>query len=125
MKKRRRIRKIGDLKDARRKLWQAITSAEEVLLDDQSDAVMVLKATHAITSASTAYARLVEAGELEARVSELERVGCNRISVGLEHGNEEFRKTIVGKGFTNQRIIDVFKILDRYSIPITINNMIG
>ena len=72
-RKRRRIRKIGTLTDARRKLWQAITSAEEVLLDDQSDAVMVLKATHAITSASTAYARLVETGELEARISELER----------------------------------------------------
>jgi hypothetical protein len=55
----------------------------------------------------------------------LERVGCNRISVGLEHGNEEFRRTIVGKGFTNQRIIDVFQILDHYSIPITINNIIG
>ena len=59
------------------------------------------------------------------RVAELERVGCNRISVGLEHGNEEFRRTIVGKGFTNQRIIEVFQTLDRYSIPITINNMIG
>ncbi len=72
-KRRRRIRKIGSLANMRRKLWQAITSAHEVLLDDQSDAVMVLKATHAITSASTAYARLVETGELEARVSLLER----------------------------------------------------
>ena len=61
----------------------------------------------------------------EHRVSELERVSCNRISIGLEHGNEEFRKKIVGKGFSNQRIIDVFQILDRYSIPITINNIIG
>ncbi len=61
----------------------------------------------------------------EHRVRELERVGCNRVSVGLEHGNEEFRKTIVGKGFTNQRIIDMFQVLGQYSIPITINNMIG
>ena len=58
-------------------------------------------------------------------VRELERVGCNRISVGLEHGNEEFRNKIVGKGFSNQAIIDVFQILDRYSIPVTINNIIG
>ena len=58
-------------------------------------------------------------------VKELERVGCNRISIGLEHGNEEFRQKIIGKGFTNQSIIDVFKILDGYSIPITINNIIG
>lgn len=61
----------------------------------------------------------------EHRVGELERVGCNRISIGLEHGNEDFRKKIVGKGFSNQKIIDVFQILDRYSIPITINNIIG
>ena len=80
-KSRRRIRKIGDLTDARRKLWQAITSAEQVLLDDQSDAVMVLKAVHAITSASTAYARLVEVGELEGRVSEVER----SLEKGLEN----------------------------------------
>ncbi|MDA1219917.1 MAG: radical SAM protein [Chloroflexi bacterium] len=61
----------------------------------------------------------------EHRIQELERVGCNRISIGLEHGNEEFRKMIVGKGFSNQRILDVFKLLDRNSIPITINNIIG
>ena len=61
----------------------------------------------------------------ERRVQGLEKVGCNRISVGLEHGNEEFRKKIVGKGFSNQRIIDVFELLDRYTIPVTINNMIG
>jgi radical SAM superfamily enzyme YgiQ (UPF0313 family) len=32
---------------------------------------------------------------------------------------------MVGKGFKNQQIIDVFRILDRYSIPITINNILG
>ena len=58
-------------------------------------------------------------------MAELERVNCNRISVGLEHGNEEYRRTIVSKGFTNQRIIDMFKMTDKYSIPITINNIIG
>lgn len=71
-KKRRRIRKIGSIEDAQRKLWQAITAAEDVLLDDQSDSATVLKAAHAITSASTAYAKLMEVGELEARLTELE-----------------------------------------------------
>jgi anaerobic magnesium-protoporphyrin IX monomethyl ester cyclase len=55
----------------------------------------------------------------------LEKVGCNRISIGLEHGNEEFRKKIVSKGFSNQRIVDLFKLLDSYSIPITINSILG
>ncbi len=73
-KKRRRVRKIGSLQDARRKLWQAITSAEEVLLDDQSDNQTVLKAVHAITSASTAYAKLVEIGEFEKRLEAVEKL---------------------------------------------------
>jgi len=62
---------MGTLTDARRKLWQAITSAEDVLLDDESDAQMVLKAAHAITSASTAYAKLVE---IEARLEAVEQL---------------------------------------------------
>ena len=70
--KRRRIRKVGSLEDARRKLWQAVTCAEDVLLDDESDNVTALKAVHAITQATTAYAKLVEVGELEARLAELE-----------------------------------------------------
>ncbi len=61
----------------------------------------------------------------ESRVKELERVNCNRISFGLEHGNEEFRKKIVGKGFANSQIVSVFQIMDQYSIPITINNILG
>lgn len=61
----------------------------------------------------------------EYNVEALEKVGCNRISIGLEHGNETFRQKIIGKGFSNQSIIDVFKILDQYSIPITINNIMG
>jgi len=61
----------------------------------------------------------------EHRMQELERVGCNRISMGLEHGNEDFRNKIINKGFSNQDIIEVFQLLDRYSIPVTINNIIG
>lgn len=73
-KKRRRIRKVGDLDAARKKLWQAITTAEDVLLGNESDDVLTLKAVHAITQACTAYAKLVEASELEARLAELEQV---------------------------------------------------
>lgn len=78
-RKRRRIRKVGDLTDARRKLWQAITTAEDVLLSDQTDDQLALRAVHAITQATTAYAKLVEVGELEARLAELEmRLGQRR-----------------------------------------------
>ncbi len=61
----------------------------------------------------------------EKRIRALEEVNCNRISIGLEHGNEDFRGKIVGKGFTNQKLLDVFKMLDNSTIPITVNNIIG
>jgi hypothetical protein len=77
-KKRRRIRKVGDLDAARKKLWQAITTAEDVLLGNADDDTMTLKAVHAMTQACTAYAKLVEASELEARLVELEQMMQNR-----------------------------------------------
>ena len=64
----------GDMNTARALLWRALQAAEGVLLDaaDVNDAPTVLKAVHALTQATAAYARVVEAGELEARLSELE-----------------------------------------------------
>jgi anaerobic magnesium-protoporphyrin IX monomethyl ester cyclase len=59
------------------------------------------------------------------RLKALEDVNCNRISIGLEHGDENFRRTIIGKGFSNQRLKDVFKLLNNCSIPVTVNNIIG
>jgi len=61
----------------------------------------------------------------ERRIRGLEEVNCNRISIGLEHGNEEFRSKIVGKGFSNGRIIEVFKLFNESSIPVTVNNIVG
>lgn len=72
-KKRRRTRKTGDLSDLRRTLWQAIYQAEQVLLDADSDTATVLKCVHAISQAAGTYAKVVEVGELEARLAELEK----------------------------------------------------
>ncbi|TAL09718.1 MAG: B12-binding domain-containing radical SAM protein [Nitrospirae bacterium] len=59
------------------------------------------------------------------RIRGLEEVNCNRISIGLEHGNEEFRNKIVGKGFSNERLVEVFKLFTDSTIPITVNNILG
>lgn len=61
----------------------------------------------------------------EKRARMLVDMNCNRISVGLEHGNEKFRKTILKKYFTNKQVIDAFKLLEKYKIPVTVNNIIG
>jgi len=55
----------------------------------------------------------------------LKDMNCDRMSIGLEHGNEEFRKKTLRKTFTNQQVLDAFEILKKSTIPITVNNMIG
>lgn len=61
----------------------------------------------------------------ERKIALLEQMGCNRLSVGIEHGNETFRNTVLKKRFTNQDVLNAFDILRRHKIPITTNNMIG
>jgi len=55
----------------------------------------------------------------------LSEMGCQSISVGLEHGSEKIRNDLLNKKLTNQTVIDGFKMLAKYNIHPTINNMIG
>ncbi len=59
------------------------------------------------------------------RATKLKEVGCHRISLGLEHGNDEFRKKVLKKKFDNKTIIKASKILADAGIPLTVNNIIG
>lgn len=61
----------------------------------------------------------------EKRIKILEDMNCDRISIGIEHGNEEFRKKVLKKNFTNKQVINAFRILERSRIPVTVNNIIG
>lgn len=61
----------------------------------------------------------------EHRVKLLENMNCDRISIGLEHGNEEFRKKMLKKLFSNKQAINAFKILAKSRIPVTVNNLVG
>ncbi|NQV00063.1 MAG: B12-binding domain-containing radical SAM protein [Parcubacteria group bacterium] len=61
----------------------------------------------------------------EKRVKLLKDMNCDRMSVGLEHGNEEFRRKMLKKNFTNQQAIEAFNILEKNKIPVTVNNIIG
>lgn len=61
----------------------------------------------------------------EYRMQLLKETGCARITIGLEHGNEEFRKKVVGKGFTNVQFIKAMEIINKVEIPISVNNIIG
>lgn len=59
------------------------------------------------------------------RARKLKEVGCHRISIGLEHGNEEFRQRVLAKKFSNDQIIKAGDILAEAGIPLSVNNIIG
>lgn len=61
----------------------------------------------------------------EKRIKMLKHMNCDRISIGLEHGNERFRRKVLKKNFSNKKAIEAFKILKKNRIPVTVNNMIG
>jgi hypothetical protein len=67
----KRARKPGDLRALQRMLWRALLEAKTVFLESDNDELS-LKAVHALSQASGQYAKLLEIGELEARVVALE-----------------------------------------------------
>jgi radical SAM superfamily enzyme YgiQ (UPF0313 family) len=52
-------------------------------------------------------------------------VGCYRISFGLEHGNEKYRREKLYRNITNERILKQAEIVTKAGIPYTLNNIIG
>jgi len=61
----------------------------------------------------------------EYKMKKLKSVGCHRMSIGLEHGNDEFRKKVLKKRFDNNKMIEASKIIADAGIPLTVNNIIG
>lgn len=72
-KKARRREEPGTIAQAQALLWRALTRAGDLL--DEEDPHLTLKAIHAISQGASAYARIVEVGELEARIEALEAQG--------------------------------------------------
>ncbi|MCK5342541.1 MAG: B12-binding domain-containing radical SAM protein [Candidatus Heimdallarchaeota archaeon] len=58
-------------------------------------------------------------------IRKLEQINCNRISMGIECGNEEYRKTMLRRKVTNKKIVEAADILTRSKIKYSVNNMIG
>ena len=61
----------------------------------------------------------------EEKLTWLKDVGCYRISFGLEHGNEEFRRVKLLRRMTNDFILEKSQVVSRVGIPYTLNNIIG
>ena len=78
----------GNLADLLARQWRAVEAADAVLVDAAAanDSALVLKGVHALTQAAGAYARLVEAGEIEARLAEVEQRLEAEASASAAHG---------------------------------------
>ena len=58
-------------------------------------------------------------------MSKLKSVGLHRVSFGVEHGNEEFRKRILDRRWKNKDIIEKLKLPKKYDISFSVNNITG
>ena len=72
-KRQKRREAPGTLEDARALLWKALQRAAELLSTE--DPHLSLKAVHAVSQCAGSYAKVIEVGELEARLAALEAVG--------------------------------------------------
>ncbi len=61
----------------------------------------------------------------EEKVRMLKEMGCDCLQFGIEQGNEEFRAKVLSRGGSNRQIVEGLKIVERYKIPYTVNNIIG
>lgn len=55
----------------------------------------------------------------------LEEINCFRMGIGLEHGNREFRKTMLNRTVSNEKIIEACSMVEGSKISYSINNIIG
>ncbi|MEE9584838.1 MAG: radical SAM protein [Candidatus Brocadiales bacterium] len=61
----------------------------------------------------------------EEYVDILESVDCEGISIGIESGNEDVRKNVLGRNIPNERTIKAFGMFEDSRIRVSANNIIG
>lgn len=59
------------------------------------------------------------------RVEKLAEIGLFRMAFGIEHGNEEFRRRVIKRNITNDRIIEALEIVNKVGVPFSVNNILG
>jgi len=55
----------------------------------------------------------------------LEEIGCHRISVGIESGNEPFRRNVLRRQYGNDQVLRAVEMIQKTNIEFSVNNMIG
>lgn len=61
----------------------------------------------------------------EEKIKILKDMNCADMQFGIEHGNEKFRAKMLNRHCTNEKMLEGFRIIEKYKIPYTVNNIIG
>jgi len=61
----------------------------------------------------------------EEKIKILKKMNCADMQFGIEHGNEEFRRKVLNRHASNKSIIDAIRLVEKYGIPYTVNDIIG
>jgi radical SAM superfamily enzyme YgiQ (UPF0313 family) len=61
----------------------------------------------------------------EDKFRRMKDVGLDRITFGMEHGNEKFRREVVKREYSNEDAIEKIKIVEKLDITFSMNNIIG
>lgn len=61
----------------------------------------------------------------EYKLRKLKDAGLDRISFGLEHGNEIFRRDVVKREYSNEDAVRALQIVSDLEIPFAVNNIMG
>jgi anaerobic magnesium-protoporphyrin IX monomethyl ester cyclase len=59
------------------------------------------------------------------RLTQLKKIGCQAVSVGVEHGNEKFRREMLNRRISNEKLIGAFQTAKAVGVNISANNIIG
>jgi len=58
-------------------------------------------------------------------VGKLEETNCHRMSIGIECGNEKYRRDMLKRNVSNRKIIEACRIVEKSTIQFSVNNIIG
>lgn len=61
----------------------------------------------------------------EYKMKKLKDIGLDRVTFGLEHGNEKFRREVVKRNYSNEMAIRLMKVPAELEITHSVNNIIG
>lgn len=61
----------------------------------------------------------------EEMVAFLKSAGCKFAGIGLEHGNENFRKTVLKRDTTDKQIIDTFNLFKKFGLDYYVQVIVG